>query len=317
MRSKNGIKFTLLTIILLVLLIGCQPKTKLIAGEGYIEVTGGKIWYNIIGEGDKTPILLLHGGPGATSYYLNPLAALGKDRPVIFFDQLGCGRSGNKIDVSMMNTEFFVEEVRQIKEALGLKEYYLYGQSWGTMLGTDFYLTHPEGIKAIILSSPAISSPMWIKDADYLLSKLPDSLETIIRKHEADQTFDSSEYQEAMMVYYQKHIARKLPWSADIDSTFTYINEEVYTHMWGPSEFTVSGNLRDFDRTEKLKEIKIPTLFITGEFDEARPTTVAYYDSLVPNSKFVIIKDAAHMTMQDNPEQDVKEIRDFLKEIEK
>jgi len=306
----------ILFMIIMAGLISCRHENKLTPGEGFIEVTGGKIWYRIVGEGDKTPILLLHGGPGATSYYLNPLAELGKDRPVIFFDQLGCGRSDKTIDTTMMTTEFFVEEVEQVKKALGLKEYYLYGQSWGTMLGTDYYLAHPEGIKAVILSSPAISSPMWIKDAEILLNTLPDSLQKTIKKHEKAKTYKSKEYQDAMRIYYEHFIARKLPWSADIDSTFTYISEEVYEHMWGKSEFTVTGNLKDYDRTGRLHEFKVPVLFITGEYDEARPSTVEYYSSLVPDSRFVVIEDAAHMTMQDNPEMDLKTIRDFLNETD-
>jgi len=308
--------YSIFLTIILVNFLSCQPENKLTPGEGFINVKGGKVWYRVVGKGDKTPVLLLHGGPGATSYYLNPLAELGKDRPVIFFDQLGCGRSDKTIDTTMMTTEFFVEEVEQVKKALGLKEYYLYGQSWGTMLGTDYYLAHPEGIKAVILSSPAISSPMWIKDADTLLNTLPDSLRLTIRKHEEAGTYKSKEYQEAMRIYYEHFIARNVPWSADIDSTFTYISEEVYEHMWGKSEFTVTGNLKDYDRTGRLHEFKVPVLFISGEYDEARPSTVEYYSSLVPDSRFVIIKNAAHMTMQDNPEEDLKAIRDFLNEID-
>lgn len=304
----------IILMLVIALIIGCQPKKKLTPGEGYAEVTGGKVWYRIAGEGDKTPLLLLHGGPGAPSYYLNPLAALSKDRPVIFFDQLGCGRSDHIIDTSMMTVKNFVE---QLKTALGLKEFYLYGQSWGTMLGVDYYFAYPDGIKALILSSPAISVPMWLRDADTLIATLPDSIQIAISTNVRNGTYDSPEYQQAVYIYYQNFFARKLPWSADIDSTFAQMNEEVYQFMWGPSEFTATGNLKDYDRTNRLSEIKIPTLFITGEFDEARPSTVQYYQSLVPNSKFVMTENAAHITMHDNPQQDIKVINDFLSGLEK
>jgi len=303
---------------LLILLNNCQstpPKLK--AGEGYIEVSGGKVWYKIVGEGNKTPILMLHGGPGATSYYLEPLAALSSDRPVIFFDQLGCGRSTLEMDTTQMNIKFYVNEVHQVKKALGLKDFYLYGQSWGTILGAEYYFSHPEGVKGIILASPALSGKLWIRDSQLLLSQLPDSLQKVIRKYEDVKQFHAPEYQEAMMVYYKKHIARKLPWSADIDSTFTYLGEPVYTYMNGPSEFTFTGTMQHYDATERLPKINIPSLFICGKYDEARPETTEYYASLVPNSKFVVIEDAAHMTMQDNPEQDLKEIRGFIDTIEK
>ena len=107
----------------------CEHQKSLKPIEGFINVKGGKVWYRIVGEGDKTPILLLHGGPGVPSYYLNPLAALSKDRPVIFLDQLGCGRSDVITDTSLLTVENFVEELEQFKQALGLKDYYLYGQS--------------------------------------------------------------------------------------------------------------------------------------------------------------------------------------------
>jgi len=316
MRHHNII-IVLVLFIILIVLDSCQNNPNLKAGEGYIEVSGGRVWYKIVGEGDKTPLLMLHGGPGATSYYLKPLAALSTDRPLIFFDQVGCGRSTLEMDTTQMNISFYVDEVYQVKQALGLKDFYLYGQSWGTILGAEYYFAHPEGIKGIILASPALSGKLWIRDAQLLLKQLPDSLQKIIRKYEKLKEFHAAEYQEAMMVYYKKHIARKLPWSADIDSTFAYLGEPVYTFMNGPSEFTFTGTMQYYDATGRLPKIMIPSLFICGQYDEARPETTEYYASLVPNSKFVVIKDAAHMTMQDNPEQDIKEIRIFLDEIEK
>ena len=314
--------FTLLMILttLNVFTSGCKtghPNKKLTPGQGYVNVTGGRVWYKVVGSGDKTPLLILHGGPGATGYYLTPLEALGKDRPVIFFDQVGCGRSGNKLDTALMNTESFVNSVEELRKALGLNEYYLYGQSWGTMLGVDYYLKYPKGIKAMILSSPAISVPLWLKDADTLIATLPDSIQNAIRENEKRGTYDAPEYQQAMDVYYKNFVARKLPWSADIDSTFRFINTEIYNYMEGPSEFTFTGNLKNYDRTGRLHEIKVPTLFICGEYDEARPPTVKYYASLVPGSKFAVIKDAAHMTMQDNPKEDIRVIGEFLNEVDR
>lgn len=300
----------------LLLFYSCNSPKVLKPTEGYIQVKGGRVWFKIVGEGNKTPILLLHGGPGVPSYYLNPLSALGNDRPVIFYDQLGCGRSDKITDTSLLTIDKFVEELQTVKVALQLDDFYLLGQSWGTMLGVDYYLKHPEGIKALILSSPAISIPMWLKDADTLIATLSDSVQSAIRVNERDKTYDSPAYKLAIQIYYQLFVARKLPWSADVDSSFAQMGANVYNYMGGPSEFTMTGPLKDYDRTNRLKEIKIPTLFITGEFDEARPSTVKYYQSLVPGAKFELIEDAAHMTMQDNPEKNIKVIRNFLKDIE-
>jgi len=293
----------------------CQQQQQLPVGEGYINVDGGKVWYRVVGAGGKTPILVLHGGPGFPSYYLKPLDALAIDRQIIFFDQLGCGKSDHDIDTSFMTVEHYVAEVGQIVTHLGLKEFYLYGQSWGTMLGTDYYLKHPEGIKALILSSPALSIPMWLKDADSLISTLPDSIQQAIRLNEQTRTFDSPVYQQAVQVYYQNFVARKLPWSADIDSCFMQIGQS-YQYMWGPSEFTATGELRSYDRTNRLGEIKVPTLFIAGEFDEACPSTVKHYQSLLPGARFAMIEGSGHVTMQDKPEESNKVVVDFLNSIE-
>ncbi len=120
-----------------------------------------------------------------------------------------------------------------------------------------------------------------------------------------------------MQTYYENFIVRKLPWSNDLVNAISNIDLNVYLTMWGPSEFNVTGVLKDFKRTNRLSEIKIPTLLICGEFDEATPETVKYYHSLIPGSKFVMIKNSAHETMNDNPEENNKAISDFLNELEK
>ena len=303
------------SILLLLYFYGCQSQS-LSPKEGYINVTGGKVWYKIVGSGDKTPLILLHGGPGVPSYYLNPMAALSDERPVIFIDQLGCGRSDRITDTSLMTIESYVNQLKQIHDALGLKDYYLFGHSWGTILAVEYYFAHPEGLKALILSGPALDIPRWSKDADTLIATLPDTIQTAIRENEKNGTYDSPQYGQAVDYYYKLYLARKQPWSSDLDSAFSKIGENVYMHMDGPSEFTLTGNLRDYDATGKLGKIDVPTLFIGGEFDEARPSTVKYYASLVPNSKVEIIPDAGHLSMQDNPDVNNKAIKDFLNNIE-
>ena len=313
-RTITFLKF--ITILVVIICIdGCRQTHKLPIGEGFINVDGGKVWYRVTGSGNKIPILVLHGGPGVPSYYLKPLDSLGKDRQIIFFDQLGCGKSDRSTDTTLMTTEHYVAEIGQVIKALGLKEFYLFGQSWGTMIGTDYYLKNPEGIKALILSSPAISIPMWLKDADFLISTLPDSTQNAIRLNEKHKTFDVPAYKQAVQVYYENFLSRKLPWSADIDSAFSQLGKS-YQYMWGPSEFTATGELKTYDHTNRLDEIKVPTLFIAGEFDEARPSTVQYYQSLVKGSKFEIIKGAGHLTMQDKPNESNTVVLEFLNNIE-
>ena len=135
--------------ILLSLPVSCGKKEALNNEEGYLDVKGGKIWYRVTGQGTQTPILLLHGGPGTPSHYLNPLNKLGTERKVITFDQLGCGRSDAISDTALMTIDNFVEQVHTLLTALQIEEIHLYGHSWGTMLGMDFYLKHPEKIKSL------------------------------------------------------------------------------------------------------------------------------------------------------------------------
>jgi proline iminopeptidase len=295
---------------------GCGPR-GIEPGEGFVDVPGGKVWYRIVGSGSATPLLLLHGGPGAPSYYLKPFAALADERPVIFYDQLGAGHSDPITDTTLLTVERFVAELAAVREALGLHEVHVLGHSWGTMLATDYLLTRPRGVRSVILASPAISIPRWIADADTLLMTMPDSIQDAVARHEAAGTFDDPEYQAAVMAFYERYLGRKLPWSADVDSTFTQLSTMVYGHMWGPSEFTATGTLQDYDRTDRLAEITIPTLFTTGRYDEARPETVKYYQSLIPGAALAIFENSAHLTMQDEPEENVWIVREFLRSVER
>ena len=188
----------------------------------------------------------------------------------------------------------------------------IYGHSWGTILGTEYTLKYPKRVNCLVLGSPALSIPRWIQDADSLLTTLPDSVQQVIHQNEEAGTYDSSGYQNAMMVYYSKYLARKMPWSADIDTTFAEMNETIYNYMQGPSEFTFTGTLTDYDVTSRLGQITAPILFTTGEYDEARPATVRYYQNLIPGSEMIVIPDAGHLTMQDNPEANNKAVGDFL-----
>ena len=291
---------------------GCAP-TKLHPGSGYLNVPGGKVWYQVVGTGSGTPLLLLHGGPGVPSYYLKPLAALGDERPVIFYDQLGCGRSDHPTDSTLWTLPHFVQELAAVREQLGLTEVDLLGHSWGTMLATEYMLAGAKGVRALVLSGPALSIPMWEHDADSLRHLLPDSTQQKILRHERDGTFDSPEYQSAMLEFYGLYVTRKLPMSADAESSFAQLAMPVYGYMEGPSEFTITGTLKGYDATPRLHELKVPTLVTAGQFDEAVPTTARYFQSLIPNSEFAIIENSGHLVTNDNPAAYNRVLREFLK----
>jgi len=290
--------------------------TELTPGEGYLEVEGGKVWYQIVGAGSATPLLLLHGGPGAPSNYLRPLERIAVDRPVIFFDQLGAGRSPAPADKSLWNMGRFVRELAQVRAALGLKEVHILGHSWGSMLAMDYMLTEPEGVKSLTLASPALNVDRWIEDAKELLKTLPADTQAVIERHELDGTTDAPEYQDAVMAYYKLYLSRTDPWPADLLSTFEGFNADLYGYMWGPSEFTATGTLQHYNREADLPKLRVPVLFTAGRFDEATPRTVQHFQSLVPGAKIEIFENSAHITMLDEPETYAEAIRAFLNSVD-
>ena len=288
---------------------------KLESKNGFIEVQGGKIWYGIMGSGNKTPLLYLHGGPGGTSNF--NLSEISKVRPVILFDQLGNGRSDHHHDTSLMKVENLVEQVRAVKVALQLNEFYLGGGSWGTALALEYYNKYPEGIKGLIFNSPYFSTSIWTADADTLIAQLPDSIQHAIRVAEADSSFETPAYDRANR-YFASQYGRRTPYKRHPFDTIPYQHDAfVYNYMWGPSEFTARGTLKNYDIHQTLKSIKIPVLFTTGEFDEARPQTVKRFSALVPNSTFIVIKGAGHFTSNDNLPALLSAMNKFIKTIEK
>jgi proline iminopeptidase len=301
---------------LLVLTACAGRRPQLTPGEGYVEMPGGRVWYRVVGTGPGTPLVLLHGGPGAPSYDLDPLAALGDDRPVVFYDQLGAGRSDHITDTTLMTVAHYVAELDSLRHALKLERFHLLGHSWGTMLGAEYALAHPDALKSLILASPALSTARWLADADTLLATMPDSVRRAIARHEADGTFDAPEYQNAVMAYYHRYLSRRDPWTPATDTTLAQLGMAVYGYMWGPSEFTGTGTLRDFDVTDSVGMIRVPTLFTTGEYDEARAVTVRYYASLIPGAQVAVIPGAAHLTMQDNPDENIRVVRAFLRRVD-
>jgi proline-specific peptidase len=293
--------------------VAATTATKDSIEEGFIQVPGGKVWYRIVGaDRPGIPLLTLHGGPGMPSYYLSPLAELANERPVIFFDQLGCGRSDTPNDTTLWTIPRFVEEVKAVRAALGYKEIHLLGHSWGTLLAYEYLLTKPEGVKSVIMSGPAISIVRFRHDVDSMIALLPDSLIKAIRTNEAAGTTDAPAYLAASQVFYDRHVIRTKPLPADVESTFKYLGKQVYNTMNGPTEFTVVGSFKDYDGTARLKELTLPVLWIAGEFDETSPAAAKDFQKLVPGSEYVELKGAGHMTMYDARGEYLAAVRKFV-----
>ncbi len=286
--------------------------------EGMIDVTGGRVWYRIVGVGKPgIPLLTLHGGPGAPHDYLEPMEALADERPVIFYDQLGCGNSERPSDTTLWNTERFVEELEQVRKALKLDKVHLMGQSWGTMLAVEYMLRkNPEGVVSLILSGPYLSTKRWVADQQEWISQLPVSVQDTILKYETNRDFAAAAYQDAMMIFYAKHLCRLDPWPESLNRAFEKMGVEVYQQMWGPSEFTMTGSLKHVDLTEELSKIKVPVLFTCGEYDEATPATTRFFQSKIPGAAIFVFEDASHSHILEKPEDYNRVISAFLEQSE-
>ena len=281
--------------------------------EGYVPVTGGQVWYRMVGtESEGVPLLLLHGGPGFSHDYLAPLAEMSEGRPVIFYDQLGSGRSDRPKDASLWTLPRFVEELGQVREALGLDRVHILGSSWGSMLATEYMLNEPLGVVSLVFAGPALSAPRWEEDVRGLLSGLSEESRRIILECEEAEDYDSEDYERAVMEFTQKHVCRVSPWPGYVTSSFESVNEDVYRQMWGPSEFTVTGTLRQFDRVDQLRRIRVPVLFICGRYDEATPSTTEYYHHNLPGSELHVVEDASHMQHVEQPDEFIGVVGDFL-----
>ncbi len=284
--------------------------------EGQVPVTGGLVWYKIVNPGNTIPLLTLHGGPGTPHDYLEPLEGLADERPIIFYDQLGCGKSQRPDDTNLWQTRRFVEELGQIREALKLEQVHLLGHSWGSMLAVDYALTKPAGLMSLILASPPLSIPRWLKDLEIYRRELPVEVQQVLDEHEAKGATDSEEYQAATMEFYQRHLCRLDPWPEPLERGIAGEGTVVYNTMWGPTEFFMTGNLLHYDRTDRLGEIDIPTLFTCGRYDEATPDATAWYQSLLPKSELVVFEQSAHLPHLEETEGYLEMVRNFLQQVE-
>lgn len=280
--------------------------------EGFISVTGGNVWYQISGEGPGIPLLVLHGGPGSKSSANDPLCQLGAERPVIHYDQLGCGKSDRPTDTKLWTVERFVEELEQVIQALELEEVHILGHSWGTMLAASYLFEKPTGVRSIIFSGPALDAQRWERDQRNHLKQFPEEIQNIIEKSERDGTTDSSDYQQAMMAFYKKHMCRVDPWPKEMLEDLEEMNQQIYNYMWGASEFTVTGTLKNFDATGRLHEIEIPALFSCGRFDEATPEATEYYAGLVAGAEVHVFENSSHMPGIEEPEAYVETVREWV-----
>jgi L-proline amide hydrolase len=280
-------------------------------------------WYDVHGEpGDRLPIVLCHGGPGATHDYLLSLRALAAGgRQVVLYDQVGNGNSQHLRDApgDFWTVDLFRRELRALVEHLGWSDgYHVLGQSWGGMLAMEHALQHPPGLRSIVVADSPASIPLWVAEANGLREELPVDVQEALTRHEAAGSTDTPEYREAMQVFYRRHVCRLDPWPEEVVRTFALMDEDptVYRTMNGPSEFHVVGTIRDWDITERLGEIDVPTLLVSGRHDEATPRIVGEIRDRIPNAEWVLLEESSHLPHVEEPERFVEAVEGFLERVE-
>ena len=288
---------------------GRRPAVPL--GEGRLPVPGGDIWYKVSGDGSGTPVVLLHGGPGLSSYYLKPFEELGDERIVVRYDQLGGGKSDTTSDTRLFTIGHFVNELDSLRSHLGVARWHMLGHSWGTILALEYYRAHPDRVASLIFGSPVFDIPAYEHRANELVATLSDSSQRAVRQALASGRYDTPAYQAAINEFYGLYVFRH-PVQADLDSSFASFNQAIYVYMQGPSEFTITGTLKRYDATGFLPKIQVLTLLTVGEFDEVGPELVRRHASQIPGARYVVFPGAAHITPWDAREANVRAVRDFL-----
>ncbi|MEA2284383.1 MAG: L-proline amide hydrolase [Solirubrobacteraceae bacterium] len=295
--------------------------------EGFLERNGHRTWYRVVGELDpdglRAPVVICHGGPGATHDYVAPIAELHRTgRGCVLYDQLGNGRSEHlpDADPSFWTVQLFKDELAALVDHLGIGgRYHVIGQSWGGMLGLDHALDQPPGLLSLVAADSPSDAPAFAAGARELLGTLPPEAAGAIRRHEEAGTTGSPEYQAAINEFYTRYLCRLDPWPDPLVATFDAVEADptVYGTMNGPSEFTVTGTIRDWSVTDRLHEITVPVLLVSGEHDEVRPDVVRTMHERLPDSEWALFEDSSHTPHLEEPERFLRAVEAFLERVER
>jgi pimeloyl-ACP methyl ester carboxylesterase len=245
-------------------------------------------------------LLCLHGGPGGSHLPLTALVPLADQRRVVFYDQLGSGESSRPDDPSLWTVETFAEQLRTVRDELGLERIHLFGSSWGGMLALEYMLTAPSGVESLILNSTPTSAPRWAVAAARLYAALPPGLEA----KEAEEEFK------------RRHICRLDPEPPVLAESRKTWNAQVYETMWGPTEFTVTGTLKAWDVVDRLGELDVPALITSGRHDECTPALVEPLHQGIRGSEWVLFEDSSHTPYLEEPERYLATVGSFLERVE-
>jgi L-proline amide hydrolase len=284
--------------------------------EGTIPFSDGETWYRITGSLDEgVPLIALHGGPGATHDYLLSLTDLAGGRAVVHYDQIGNGRSTHFPDrgEEYWTVDLFVRELQNLVSALGLGEHHVLGQSWGGFLAEEYALTQPDGLRSLVLADTAASWADFAAEAGKLRAQLPAEVQATLAKHEEAGTYDDPEYTEACQVFYDRHVCR-IPYPPEVSESFRWLERDptVYRTMNGPSEFHIIGSCKDWQVKDRLHEIGVPTLLVSGRHDEATPALQQALLDALPDAQWVLFEESSHMPHVEERERYMQVVGAFI-----
>jgi proline iminopeptidase len=282
--------------------------------EGYVDYLGHKTWYRAAGDltSDAVPLLALHGGPGSTHHYFAPLERLAAERPVVVYDQLGCGSSDRPQDIEW-SVEVFRDEVDAVRAQLGLERIHLLGTSWGGMLALEHVLSGAEGIVSLILSSTLASIDQWAAEQVVLRNALPPEVVEVLDRHEHMGTYDDPEYERALETYNDRHFYRGPRPREELDRMDAEKGTDVYRAMQGPNEWTPTGALRGWDVRERLGEIDVPTLVIRGRYDMCTDAVAATLVTGISGAREVVLEGSSHTPVLEETDRYLDAIGTFMR----
>jgi L-proline amide hydrolase len=288
------------------------------AREGYVDFRGYRTWYRFVGDLNSatTPLLALHGGPGSTHNYFGPLEGLAEERPVVLYDQIGCGKSDRPTDIEW-TVEVFRDELAALRDQLGLKRIHLLGTSWGGMLAQEHVLSGAEGIVSLILSSTLANLALWNEEQLKLKAELPPEVVEVLDRHEAAGTFDDPEYEEAISVYFDRHFYRGPQPRLELEAMAKGRAPDVYRAMQGPNEWTTTGALKGWDARGRLHEIDVPTLVIRGAYDMCTGPIAAELVKRIKGAREVVLQNSSHTPVLEETDHYLEAISSFMRAAER
>jgi len=275
---------------------------------------GRKIYYKGFGNANsKEPILCLHGGPGAPHNYTLSMSDLANSGYyVIFYDQLGVGKSEVPKDVTLFTVERYVEELEELRKQLKLKKFHLWGSSWGGFLAIAYALKYQENLKTLTSAGGASSTLLTYSEMLRLKSEMPRETIETLQKYEKEADYENPEYIKALDVVYRKHLCRLPQWPEEVTYAMNHMSKPVYNTMWCPNEFVMWGNLMYWDVTSKLGSIRTPTLLTCGRYDEVTPKVQEVLREGIPGSDLQIFEESSHLTFWEEREKYMNAMIDFL-----